>query len=177
MIIDVLLVLVIFAGVYSGYELGLLSYLKFLLIVIFALIFTLKLANVLSDLIFNLTGFQALWSMWILVLLSLLLFLWLVYKVGKYMADTYNKEKLSMIKKVLGGFFLACCFTILYAYVVYFLAESEVISTDNVSSGFTGKYLVNLAKVGNGLLDFGQGLFISFEELARDTLDSTPGNN
>jgi hypothetical protein len=171
MLIDIFLIILIAAGVYGGYLMELLRFIKYPLTVFFTLAATLKISNLLSDKFSAITEIYSLWANWAIVLITLFTLVWLLYKLAIYFSSQYNVEKLLQMKRVLGGFVLAFCFTVLYAYVIYFLHQSSVIDKQYISDSFTGKYLLNLAQVGNKVLSFGLSLFYSVEELARETLD------
>lgn len=174
MLIDIFLIILIAAGVYGGYVMELLKFVKYPLAVLITLAATLKLSNLLSDKFSTITGIYSLWANWAIVLITLFTLVWLLYKFVTYFSSQYNVAKLLQMKRVLGGFVLAFCFTVLYAYVIYFLHHSNVIDNQYISDSFTGKYLLNLAQVGNKVLSFGLSLFYSVEELARETLDVGP---
>lgn len=127
MIIDIIVILVVALGFYSGYTRGIIKTVFDTASLLIAVLFVLKFSPGVMDFIESSTGLNRFISFALGLILTFLGVLFLVRLIGKQLEKLLNAIKLGILNKLAGGVLLAIVYAVFLSFIAWFLTEARLI--------------------------------------------------
>ena len=172
MILDLICLTLTVYAFYLGYSKGIVRTLFDMLSLIIGLVAALKLSPIMMNLIegiFNTSGKTTFILGFILTFIIVLI---LIRMIGRGMEKVLRTVKINFVNKILGGAIFTGLFLVCYAYILFFLSESRLLSENAKQSSVTYEYLEVLPEKSRALIGKIKPAFKEFWNKTIETMDN-----
>lgn len=169
MLIDLLLLAMIFGGIYVGYHLGAHRFFAAVCLIATALFVTLVSTGFCLRILKDSLGWQGVWLAWLLLAIHIAAFTAGIYQVARLVRKHYNTDTLSEWGRSVSAFLTGWLSTVAFAFIVWFGQMSGLVDGSRAGYSLTKLPLIVLADRTHTHLDRIKPLWGGVERLAQGT--------
>lgn len=168
------LFLMIISGVLAGYYLYGHKWISRLFVFILFLMVSLQTIWFLTEFASNFLNIRGSISTIVLSLLVIFVLGFIFYRISKFISSKVNGDQIDFIQKMISSIFFAIMFTVFYAFLLRFMADSAFISQDYINNSLPIKIILSFCHVGDHLFYLIQNLIEKMTGIAKEIFDSPP---
>jgi len=172
MIIDLIALLAIVYGLYTGYSKGLIQTVFDTLSIIIGIVAALKVSPIVINLLQGILPLSKSLVFIIGFVLTFLLIMGLIRFVGKKMESLLKVANVNVVNKILGAGLMALFFSLIVSYAVWGVNKLSLVNEDTLASSNAYPFLQTLPEKSQSLFESVKPVFSGFWEAMMDTMDS-----
>ncbi len=166
------LFLMIISGVLAGYYLNGHNWISKFFVFILFLMVSLQTIYFLTEFSANFLNLRGSISTIVLSLLVIIALGYLFYRISMFLSSKIKADQVEFIQKMISSIFFAIMFTVFYAFLLRFMADSGVISQEYINDSLPIKIILSFCQVGDHLFYLTQNIFDKITGLAEEIFDS-----
>jgi len=171
MIIDIIALIVIGLGLYSGYSKGLIKTIFDTLSILIAIVAALKLSPIVINLLEGILPLNASLVFIIGFIATFFLIMLLIRFVGKKLESLMKVVNINVINKILGAGLMALFYSLILSYGIWGVNKLQVIGEDTLASSKTYPMLSTLPEQSRNMFETVKPVFSDFWEKMVETMD------
>ena len=169
--IDIVLLLIMGAGVLYGYNKGLIQTIYSILGIFIGMIVILKLSPMVIQFLGSTTSLKPALNFFIGIAVSIVIVLIVLRFIGKFLNKATKTPVVNTLNKSLGAILLGLFFTTAFSFLLWFLIGAGIVRQKTLQASMTYPYLETLPQTARGAVKQVQPLFKDLVIEARDAFD------
>ena len=176
MILDIIVVLIVAFGFYTGYSRGLIKTVFDTLSLVIGILAAMKLSPITINLLDGLFNISPSITYLIGIVVTFLLVMALVRFIGRKLEDVFEAANINVVNKLAGGAVQGLFFAFLISMVLWVLGNYNVVKPETKANSVTYPLLEPLPEAGKSVFRAIKPVFQSFWDKTVDAMESIGGN-
>lgn len=177
MFIDIIAIIVVLYGFYSGYSRGIIDAIFDIVSIIIALLAALKLSPIVIDVIGGISNLNPTVNLVIGFVVTFFLVMLLIRFIGKQLENVLKTVKINFINKLAGGVLLSGLFALLVAGLLWFGDQLNFISDNAKEQSVSYPVLIQLPDIAASLFQGLKPIFSEFWDKTKEAVDAVKASS